>query len=313
VRRDALPDLRLQLERDRHEADAGEDLGRGHQTPLALLAALAGLQMLLDRPANGLCGLRRAELLEEPVQIDALAPAAPHQQRRGDRLLQRVAQSRQTRVDGALGEGQMAADLVRVEPPAEVQVEQGVLLRVERGRRVPDQLHQLAVLDDRLGVGEPARIYDRKREAALLTAAARRGFGKPLPQAELIDRQVVRNGVEPGFDVRDLFLLAGGVPGLDERALDDVRGEVVVAHDPEREVIEPLEVAPVERCERLPISLLGAVDQLSVGGLPLDYGRHDRPFPARTGAAQSRPHPQPYGRSTGTAPPSGLDTSMRPS
>ncbi len=101
---------------------------------------------------------------EQRVEVLAFAPSAPHEERRRDRLLERVAQAREARVHGAALEPERVCELRRLESLAQMKVEEPVLLRSERGRGAPHELDQLAVPCDGLRVGEPARIDLREDE-----------------------------------------------------------------------------------------------------------------------------------------------------
>ena len=212
--------------------EAGEDLGRRGDRALALLAARAVLDVSLeDTPALVHRALSPV-LRDEAVELGATAVAVPQQERGHDRVLEGRAQPRQARVDRAAAKAEAVGELVGGEAAPDVQVEQRVLLGAQARRRGPDQLGELLRLDGlgrvvgrgvrELGEAEPEPFVREHAAAA----------------AQLVDREVARDPVQPGLDARRPDALADRRPRARERPLHDVGGRVRVAQDPDSEVVQ---------------------------------------------------------------------------
>ena len=228
-----------------NEREAGEDRRRRGRSLLLLAARLTLVEVARDQRAGLTRRRGRTVIGEQRVEVLAFAPAAPHEERRRDRLLERVAQAREARVHGAALEPERVCELRRLESLAQMKVEEPVLLRSERGRGAPHQLDQFAVARDGLGIGEPARI-DLREDDSFRFLAGR----KPRAPAQLVHRAVVRNRIEPCLHGGHAPI-AKRLPRVDEGRLHDIGRRLTVPDKPEHEVVDPLEVALVKLGERV--------------------------------------------------------------
>ena len=217
--------------------------------------------MPVNRLAH-LVGVRREiELGERLLQLRAVGAAAAGDDVAADDVRCGGVHASDHGRRGTAADADHAGYLGRLEPLADVQIEERIVARIEGRRRVPDQGAKLRVGADAGRVADARGVGDIERaERLLVPRRERRERAAFRPR----DGRLVRDREKPGFEAHRLAGSGQSFEGASEGLARHFRRRIVVAQDAPREVVDTANVAVVELTKAVEIAAKRALGEQRV-------------------------------------------------
>jgi hypothetical protein len=240
-----IEDVRLRLDGCADGGESAEHREWAHELLLAILAGLAAIDMPVDRLAGGRGHALDIRFCERAIEEGAMTASVLKHDIGSDRLFNGLLQAVEHDVSVVLRDPEHIRDFGAIQALAQMEVQQGELLRVQPGRGLPNERGGRLHVCCFLRVSKPVYIDDIER--SLLTFIVFEGERASASGAfQAVERGVAGDGEDPALEAGALLQAAERVHRLDERVLRDISRFVAVASHAGEEVVDRVEIACVK-------------------------------------------------------------------